>query len=467
MAVGSGINKRLVPLIAAIVLALSFVGVASAHSMLVESTADEKMTYAGDSPVRVNAGAGVSATTYYYTPVTDVTWKAQIENHGLRSIAVAVYDVTQKNQVNLLFQKLDLVALGAYPSGTVHTDSVVMAAGSAYKIVPKDPDGAKGSYALVSNELVPRIEITYVDPTERVYFGVNMGSVGSNVYVLSYLYEYGPVLLYKSADSGTTWGAPVDPFGTSFRYMEPGMCVYNDGASDNVLVASGGGMVAKSTDGGSTFSRLTDLPGYYWRFMSIGTNASWLGTAPDLDIYVVGSTSYSYGNLAITKSHDGGQTWTWPVIIDATGSCPQIVSDGSNLYVVYTSPIAYDGTLYVSKSSDWGQTWTTGNLLVAKGPNTWNLRAYSFQYLDGQKALLTIRAQATTGPADNFGAYGYFDFATMTYVEIARLPQVDWMIHEGLAGKLLPDGTLMLAWSKFTSGINSQLMFARLPGAVL
>ena len=467
MARGFGIDKRIVPLIAALVLTVSFVGVVSAHSVLFGSTAGETMTYAGDSPVRVNAGAGVSKTTYYYAPETDITWKAQIENHGLRSIAVAVYDVTQKNQVNLLFQKLDLVALGAYPSGTVHTDPVAMLAGCTYKIVPKDPDGAKGSYALVSNELVPKIEITYVDPTERVYFGVNMGSVGSNVYVLSYLYEYGPVLLYKSADRGTTWGAPVDPFGVSFRYMEPGMCVYKDGASDTVLVASGGGMVAKSTDGGSTFSRLADLPGYYWRFMAIGTNASWFGTAPDPDIYVVGSTSYSYGNLAITKSNDGGRTWTMPVIIDATGSCPQIVSDGSNLFVVYTSPIAYDGTLYVSKSSDWGQTWTTGKLLVAKGPNTWNVRAYSFQYLDGQKALLTMRDQATTGPADNFGAYGYFDFATMTYVEVARLPQADWMIHEGLAGKLLPDGTLLLAWSKYTAGINSQLMFARLSGVVL
>jgi len=78
-----------------------------------------------------------------------------------------------------------------------------------------------------------------------------------------------------------------------------------------------------------------------------------------------------------------------------------------------------------------------------------------------------MRDQATTGPADNFGAYGYFDFATMTYVEVARLPQADWMIHEGLAGKLLTDGTLMLAWSKYTAGINSQLMFARLSGVVL
>jgi hypothetical protein len=464
---GLGIEKRFVPLIVAIVLTVSFVGVALAHSVLVSSAAGDTMTYAGDSPMRVDAGAGVSATKYYYTAGTDVTWKALIENHGLRSLMVAVYDVTQKSPVNLLFQKLDLVALGAYPAGTMHSNPVAMLAGCTYKIVPKDPDGAKGSYALVSNEFVPRIEITNVDSTERVYFGVNMGSVGSNVYVLSYLYEFGPVLLYKSADSGKTWGAPVDPLGVTFQYMEPGMCVYKDGDSDTVLVASGGGLIAKSTDGGSIFNRLADLPGYYWRFMAIGTNASWFGTAPDPDIYVVGSTSYSYGNLAITKSHDGGQTWSTPVIIDATGSCPQIVSDGANLYVVYTSPIAYDGALYVSKSSDWGNTWTTGKLLVAKEPITWNIRAYSFQYLDGQKALLTIRDQATSGPADNHGAYGCFNFATMTYVEVARLPQADWMVDEGLAGKLMADGTLMLAWSKYTSGINSQLMFARLSGVVL
>jgi len=463
---GFGIKKRFVPLIAVIVLVVSCVGVASAHSILATSTPDEAITYASDSPVRVNAGAGVAATTYYYTPQTDITWKALIENHGLRSIAVAVYDVTQKSPVNILFQKLDLVSLGACPLGVVYSDPVAMSAGCTYKIVPKDPDGAKGTYAMVSNEIISGVEITYVDSTEQVYFGVSLGSLGSNVYVLSYLYEFGPVLLYKSADDGRTWEAPVDPFGIGFRYMEPGMCVYKDGASDIVLVASGGGMVAKSVDGGSTFSRLADLPGYQWRFMAIGTNASWFGTAPDSDIYVVGSTTYSYGDLAITKSHDGGLSWSSPVVIDATGSWPQIVSDGSNLYVVYTSPIVYDGTLFVSKSSDWGNTWTTGKVLVAERPSTWNIRAYSFQYLDGQKALLTIRDQSIAGPADNYGAYGYFDFATMTYAEIARLPQADWMVHEGLAGKLLPDGTLVLAWSEYTTGIKSQLMFARLPGVV-
>jgi len=463
----SRVVRRIFLSVAVIAMTASLVGVASANSMFLGPATDGTTTRTSDGALIVNARDGASANTYSYTPEEDGTWKAKIENFGLRSIAIAVYEGVQNNRVNLLFQKLDLVALGAYPSGTVYTDPVAMSAGCSYKIVPKDPSGPRGSYAIISDEYVGEYEFVYIDPTERVYFGVNMETVGSNVYVLSYVYEYGPVLLYRSADGGNSWGAPVDPFGTSFRYMEPGMCAYRDGTSDTVLVASGGGMVAKSVDGGLTFSRLTNLPGYYWRFMAIGTNASWFGAEPDDDIYVVGSTSYSYGNLAITKSRDGGLTWTWPVIIDATGSFPQIVSDGSSLYVVYTSPISYDGTLYASKSSDWGRTWTIGKLLVEERDITMNVRAYSFQYIDAQKALLTIRDQAITGPPDNYGAYGYFDFATMTFVELARLPQGEWVIHEGLAGSLEPDGTLMLAWSMYTTGTNSQLMFVRLSGAVL
>ena len=302
------------------------------------------------------------------------------------------------------------------------------------------------------------LPVVFIDSIERVYFGVDLEVLGSNMYVLTWQYDYGPVFLYRSADRGATWSSPVNVFGYSITYADPGMCAYRDGDRDVILVASGPGYVAKSVDGGQTFSRLGNLPGY-WRFMSIGTRASWFGGTSDSEIFVVGSTQYSYGNLAFTKSGDGGLTWSAPAIIDPSGACPEMTSDGANLFVAYISPLPYDGALYVSKSSDWGVTWSARQILVQERPLTWNIRPYSFQYIDGQKALLTIRDQATTGPADNYGAYGYFDFATMTFQETARVDQTTWIVHEGFAGKLMPDGRLAIAWIKWTSGISSQLMF--------
>jgi hypothetical protein len=457
------VARRTVRLLTVIGVVLAMV-IVSFSFVSNESSAKHQWT----TPIKVNGGKCVSATTYYYTAGSNGTWKARIENHGLKSIELVVYVMTPKHE-QLLFQRFDFASLGAYPTGTVWSNSVEMSRGMTYKIILKHAEGAKRTYALIYSEgpvpppTPPTPENpTYIDPVERVYFGVDLGVLGNNRYVLSYEYDYGPVWLYRSNDAGATWLPGMNVFQTNFQYMEPGMCVYRDGTADTILVACGGGLVAKSTNGGATFSRLTDLPGGYWRFMAVGTNASWFGTAPDSDIYVVGSTTYSYGDLSITRSNDGGITWSSPVVISSTGSWPEMVSDGKSLYVAYTSPLVYDGALFVKKSSDWGATWSDEVQLVAKGPLTGNIRAYSFQFIDSQKALLTFRDGATTVAADNFGAYGYFDFATFSLTSVVKLDQAAWMVDEGLAGHMFPDGSFALAWSEYTSGISSLLMYTLL-----
>ena len=463
MSTNNEVARRTVMLLAVIGVVLSMV-IVSFSFVSNESSAKHQWT----TPIVVKGWNPFSATTYYYIAESNGTWKACIENHGLKSLELVVFVMTTKHE-QLLFQKFDFASLGAYPTGTVWSNSVEMSKGMTYKIVLKHMEGAKSTHALIYKEGPtppptphPPENSTYIDPVERIYFGVDLGVLGNNRYVLSYEYDYGPVWLYRSNDAGATWLPGVNVFQTNFQYMEPGMCVYRDGTADTILVACGGGWVAKSTDGGATFSRLTNLPGSYWRFMAIGTNASWFGTAPDSDIYVVGSTTYSYGDLSITKSHDGGITWSSLVIISPTGSWPEMVSDGKSLYVAYTSPLVYDGALFVKKSSDWGATWSDEVQLVAKGPLTWNIRAYSFQFIDSQKALLTFRDQATTGAADNFGAYEYFDFATVSLTSVVKLDQAVWMVHEGLASHMLPDGSLALAWSEYTSGVSSVLMYVSL-----
>jgi hypothetical protein len=347
--------------------------------------------------------------------------------------------------------------------GTAMSEPVEMLQGHTYKIEPRNAVGPKGSYALLYDEFAAPASAwpVAIDQTERIYSGIDLGVLGDNFYVLSYEYDYGPVWLYKSVNAGATWSAPIEVFGDGLRYMEPGMCVYRDGGSDNIIVAGGQGLVKKSSDGGATWTSLADLPGYYWRFMAVGTNASWHGGPPDQDIYVVGCTSYdTYGNLAITRSVDGGHTWSQPLVFVPTGSCPEIVSDGSSLYVVYTSPQPYEGALYIKKSSNWGKTWSEERLLVGLQATTKNIRAFSLQYIDPSRALMAVVDQASTGDInDSYGAYGFLDFASMTFQETNRLVGPEWNVFEGLAAHLMPDGSVAIAWQKYTQLTYSQLMF--------
>ena len=414
-------------------------------------------------PMRIDRGDRQGENTYYFTPTADGTWSAVIENHGLRAIRVVVFEETGLLDRRVLSQRIDFAKYGAYPMGTAVSEPVDVLQGHTYKIVPRNAVGPKGGYALLYDDHATPTPAwpVMIDTAERVYSGVDLGVLGSSFYVLSYEYDHGPVWLYRSLDAGATWSAPIQVFGTDLRYMEPGMCVYRDGDADIIIVASGQGQIKKSSDGGTTWTWLTSLPGYYWRFMGVGTNASWLGVPPDDDIYVVGSTSYdTYGNLAITKSSDGGNSWSQPLTFARTGSCPEIVSDGESLYVVYTSPQPFEGALYIKKSSDWGQTWSEEKLLVAPQTTTKSIRAFSMQYIDSSRAFLTIREQAIGDQVlGGYGAYGFLDFASLTFQETNRLAGPEWSVYEGFAGHLIPDGSVALAWLKFTQVTMSHLMF--------
>jgi hypothetical protein len=289
---------------------------------------------------------------------------------------------------------------------------------------------------------------------------IDIGFGQNGLYLMTWLYSDGSVLLYKSTDNGQTWSSPADVFGGGLWNSYPGMCVYKDGGSDAILIAGGENNIAKSTDNGATFSALQNLPMPYgtswWRYMAIGTNASWFETAPDNDIYVVGArydgAAWS-GTYIVTmvKSTDGGASWQTPVSISSPDySCyyPEILSDGSSLYVAY-SKIMNGGTnayTFVRSSDDWGATWSAEKSIPISTVEL-GADANSFQYLDDEKAMLAI-SQNSVNPASNcIQYYGYFYFSNMTFKELGHAVGTDWCFDMcGASCRVLNGKDLAMAW---------------------
>jgi hypothetical protein len=298
------------------------------------------------------------------------------------------------------------------------------------------------------------------------------------MYALSYVYDYyspGPVYLFRSSDGGLTWSATI-AF-DEFR-AEPSMCVYANGSNDEVLLVSAGNLY-KSEDNGQNFYSLSALPlpieANWWRFMGIGTNASWFGSSQDSDVYVAGGIAVGIPweggayHLAFVKSRDGGSTWSDPVIIGGGSFCyryPKLVSDGSSIYVVYSknnssAPNYLGSDLYAKSSSDWGMSWSAEKKLFSRGPVSDMLWTSSVQYLDGDKAFMTICDSGEIGTPDRdpAGRYGYFHYSDMSFEQIGYVNGPTWNLWGAFAGRLKADNTLCVVWNNLTSDMTTDIKY--------
>jgi hypothetical protein len=200
-------------------------------------------------------------------------------------------------------------------------------------------------------------------------------------------------ILQVSSDRGATWATPrmIHPAGAGTGQWDPqiavdpvdGRTVYaawlQNGKSDTV--------VAKSTDFGATWSVV----------VADSTNA---GT--DKPILVVrGSQVYVAFNHAqkiwVSSSHDGGATFT-SVNVNKTGKLGWALASGGTVDpagIVYFAWAGYEQNggakgpvnLFISKSSDGGRTWT--NALVDRSGAPPDCSAYlcGWAYLGAQMAL--------------------------------------------------------------------------------
>jgi hypothetical protein len=135
------------------------------------------------------------------------------------------------------------------------------------------------------------------------------------------------------------------------RYSGPNAC----GTCPDVKI-----MLRRSTDGGDTF-----LPAQYLCACPDGKNQydPEIDVAGDGTVYAAWLQAYTPG-VSISKSTDGGVTWTPPVSVATPWSDkPVLVTapNGSDVYVAFNGPTA--GDAYVAQSHDGGASWTTTKVI--------------------------------------------------------------------------------------------------------
>jgi len=231
----------------------------------------------------------------------------------------------------------------------------------------------------------------------------------SHVYVLYPQYTGVPgcdtcasptMILQISSDGGRTWASPaiIYPEGSSFGEWDAqiavdpldGQTVYasflQNGKSDVV--------VGKSTDSGATWSFVT-------------TNSSKAGQDKPIlavrgqDVYVVYNHSQT---MWASVSHDGGATFH-SYKINQNGKLGWSLAGGGTITpdgTVFFSWDGYEGSggaksnvnLYVSKSTDGGTTWTTELIDISKSPPDCSAFACGWAFL-GAAMTMTSDSSGT------------------------------------------------------------------------
>ncbi len=119
-------------------------------------TDSDTMTVAvfGSVVVVKNPGSSKnSVMSWAYTPEANGAWIAWIENHGLRSLTIEIYDTSGGQETLVAGMKIRFNTYDAYPTGIVWTSAVPMDIGRAYQIVVS-PQGSDGTYAILNQEFI-------------------------------------------------------------------------------------------------------------------------------------------------------------------------------------------------------------------------------------------------------------------------------------------------------------------------
>ncbi len=160
--------------------------------------------------------------------------------------------------------------------------------------------------------------------------------------------------LWKSTDGGASWTSLTDDLprlssgSVAIDPNNPATIYYGTGELNFNIDGYPGAGIFKSTDGGSTWAQLTLPPSggiYYTGKIVVAPN----------------STVYAGGYFDAYRSTDGGQNWTELNLTD--GAVDDIVVDPANsnvIYASYGSSWTGDSTNYgIHKSTDGGTSWTT------------------------------------------------------------------------------------------------------------
>jgi len=96
----------------------------------------------------------LSAVSWIYSPSASGHWTASIENFGLKSVMLDVYDVTGGGFAKVYSGSVSMVLKGKTSSGVFLSNPVSMLAGHEYRIIAT-PNGITGAHALVTDMFGP------------------------------------------------------------------------------------------------------------------------------------------------------------------------------------------------------------------------------------------------------------------------------------------------------------------------
>jgi hypothetical protein len=191
-------------------------------------------------------------------------------------------------------------------------------------------------------------------------------SVAGTVWLYAGTWPWGEDGVYKSTDSGATWtlrpipgGLVADAGGqTSFKARGPRLAV-DPNNSNIVYLASINLGLQKTTNGGSTWTRVTAVPGgetgQGLSFVAFDKGSGTIGGATAV-IYV-GVFDRATANGGVWKSTDAGVTWAQMTGTALRGPFRGAVSAGGYFYVTFWKyNAAINGGVFVAARTDTGLT---------------------------------------------------------------------------------------------------------------
>jgi len=281
--------------------------------------------------------------------------------------------------------------------------------------------GLYGSFgAGVSNAVVGDTTFGYADGT-HCYNPQNESNVvinptnASNLLTSANEYRLDGHEVYASSDGGQTWVNVVLPGWTAstggsglFARMtscgDPVLAFGPDGSAyysglvcnENKNAFFSGVAVAKSTDGGQSWSMPVMVS--FSNSPVIFNDKEWITVGPDGTVFLtwtrfkVAKNSYVESPIVMSKSLDGGSSWTdWVKVSDKThiynqGSMPVVAPDGT-LYVAYEGSTPSSGysadAILLARSTNGGKSFT--NVELARAYDDYN--CYPTNLAQGRQTL--------------------------------------------------------------------------------